>query len=232
MLILYVIVKNFFLVEKRRDPSTFLRVLLPGCATFVFVCVAVFGAIWCIFSKKKSIVNASPVEVFSVELHSLKFLHEGNSTCLFCGSFGKTPVLIKYFKNNLQFMEVWKREKELYTLPIVKHSNILNLVSSQYEGFGNSLCLIFQCEPIGLLYDFLKHNSINLKEFIDLSLSAVSGLSHLHLYISNQKPVISHRDINSRHFIVKADMTCALCLSEFAMVFDCDEVSHETVIQV
>ena len=64
----------------------------------------------------------------------------------------------------------------------------------------------------GSLYDFLIHNTVTAVQAVNMCLSIVTGLAHLHLEIvgTQGKPAIAHRDLKSKNVLIRADGTCAI----------------------
>ncbi|KAF4519107.1 hypothetical protein B566_EDAN010528 [Ephemera danica] len=82
------------------------------------------------------------------------------------------------------------------------------------------LLLVLSYAPLGCLQDFLRHTTPDWPTFCRMSASISSGLAHLHTDIKkgeSAKPCVSHRDLNSRNILVKADLSCCICDLGLAM---------------
>ncbi|CAB1330135.1 unnamed protein product [Coregonus sp. 'balchen'] len=104
------------------------------------------------------------------------------------GKWRGGDVAVKIFSSREE--RSWFREAEIY--------QTLWLVSDYHEH--------------GSLFDYLNHYSVTIEGMIKLSLSAASGLAHLHMEIlgTQGKPGIAHRDLKSKNILVKKNGMCAI----------------------
>uniref|UniRef100_A0A915MJG5 Protein kinase domain-containing protein n=1 Tax=Meloidogyne javanica TaxID=6303 RepID=A0A915MJG5_MELJA len=82
------------------------------------------------------------------------------------------------------------------------------------------MLLITDFHPLGSLYDYLRSNySLNFEEALNLVLSIINGLEHLHNPVRGtgecQKLEIAHRDIKSKNILVKRPGVC--CIADFGL---------------
>jgi bone morphogenetic protein receptor type-1B len=82
------------------------------------------------------------------------------------------------------------------------------------------MMLITDYHQLGSLYDYLRRGEpLDMKEALELALSTVSGLEHLHNAVhgtgSRRKPEVAHRDIKSKNVIVKRPGVC--CIADFGL---------------
>ena len=110
----------------------------------------------------------------------------------------------------------WFREVEIYQTTLLRHPNILLFIAADNkdDGTWTQLWLITEFLPNGSLHDFLRNNILeDPLLMLKMSLSVVTGLTHLHMEIVGQtgKPSIAHRDIKSKNILVRGDGTLALC---------------------
>nr|CAI5849830.1 unnamed protein product [Callosobruchus analis] len=59
------------------------------------------------------------------------------------------------------------------------------------------------------LQDYLREHVLDLATLSKMCLGIAKGLAHLHSDLG--KPCITHRDINTRNILVRADLTCCIC---------------------
>ena len=82
------------------------------------------------------------------------------------------------------------------------------------------MLLITDYHPLGSLFDYLRqHDDLDLDEALQLALTSVCGLEHLHTKVlgtgNKYKPEIAHRDIKSKNIIVKRKNVC--CIADFGL---------------
>ncbi|CAK5069176.1 unnamed protein product [Meloidogyne enterolobii] len=106
-------------------------------------------------------------------------------------------VAVKIFNTTEE--ESWRNERDIYL---------------------SQMLLITDFHPLGSLYDYLRSNySLNFEEALNLSLSTINGLEHLHNPVRGtgecQKLEIAHRDIKSKNILVKRPGVC--CIADFGL---------------
>ncbi|XP_041835170.1 bone morphogenetic protein receptor type-2-like [Melanotaenia boesemani] len=153
----------------------------------------------------------------SLDLDNLKLLEligRGRYGAVYCGSLDERPVAVKVFTaaNRQNFLN----ECSIYRLPLLEHDNIARFVAADErtgtEGRTEYL-LVMDYYPHGSLSRYL---SIQINDWLSscrLAHSVTRGLAYLHTEIFKgdlYKPAVSHRDLNSRNILVKADGTCVI----------------------
>lgn len=108
----------------------------------------------------------------------------------------------------------WFRETEIYQTVLMRHENILGFIAADIKGTGSwtQMLLITDYHEYGSLYDYLQNHVLDPNSLLLMSISIVSGLSHLHteIYGTQGKPAIAHRDIKSKNILVKRNGECAI----------------------
>lgn len=77
-------------------------------------------------------------------------------------------VAVKVFK--LENRNSWQIEKDVYSLPQMKHNNILLYLGAERrnEGIDSELWLITEYHPNGSLHDYLKTYTVNWKQLLTI----------------------------------------------------------------
>lgn len=165
------------------------------------------------------------VEICGREIHNAiytmpnisltRIVGEGRYGTVWLGLVRGEQIAVKMFPQH--YSHYFYNEKDIYTLPFMKHSSLLTYFGSDEsrdkDGI-NRLCLFLSYCPMGTLQEFLRERTMTLSTFCSLAVSTAAGLAHLHTEIhahGKWKPCITHRDINSRNILVKEDMTCCIC---------------------
>ncbi|XP_034032759.1 bone morphogenetic protein receptor type-2-like [Thalassophryne amazonica] len=153
----------------------------------------------------------------SLDLDNLKLLEligRGRYGAVFCGSLDERPVAVKVFTtaNRQNFLN----ECSIYRLPLLEHDNIARFVAAD-ERIGTEgrteYLLVMDYYPHGCLSRYLSVQTNDWISSCRLAHSVTRGLAYLHteLYKGDlYKPAVSHRDLNSRNILVKADGTCVI----------------------
>ena len=160
------------------------------------------------------------------------------ATVYFAQLEDQKEVAIKIFGESLQARQSWKKEKEVYSTPMLAHKNIL-----RFHGFHkthhlgrDSYWLLFDYYPMGSLYNYLQVNTITLQQFCVLAESATCGIAHLHSELISHdmtvKPAIAHRDLKSKNILVRSDLTCVISDFGLAIKFTPGETPMEIHGQV
>ena len=138
---------------------------------------------------------------------------------VYLGDYRDDHVAVKIFSTVDE--ESWKREKDIYSIVLIRHENILVYMAADMISNNGvtELWLVTQYHPLGSLYDFLSVSDVKLSpsRMIRFALSICSGLHHLHTEFSGvaSKPAIAHRDLKSKNILVKTDNTC--CIADFGL---------------
>uniref|UniRef100_A0A673BGF7 receptor protein serine/threonine kinase n=1 Tax=Sphaeramia orbicularis TaxID=375764 RepID=A0A673BGF7_9TELE len=153
----------------------------------------------------------------SLDLDNLKLLEligRGRYGAVYCGSLDERPVAVKVFTaaNRQNFLN----ECSIYRLPLLEHDNIARYVAADErtgpEGRTEYL-LVMDYYPHGSLSRYLSVQTNDWVSSCRLAHSVTRGLAYLHTELFKgdlYKPAVSHRDLNSRNILVKADGTCVI----------------------
>ncbi|KAM9328101.1 bone morphogenetic protein receptor type-2-like [Pholidichthys leucotaenia] len=153
----------------------------------------------------------------SLDLDNLKLLEligRGRYGAVYCGSLDERPVAVKVFTaaNRQNFLN----ECSIYRLPLLEHDNIARFVAADErtgpEGRTEYL-LVMDYYPHGSLSRYLSIQTNDWVSSCRLAHSVTRGLAYLHTELFKgdlYKPAVSHRDLNSRNVLVKADGTCVI----------------------
>ena len=138
---------------------------------------------------------------------------------VYLGDYRDDHVAVKIFSTVDE--ESWNREKDIYSIVLIRHDNILGYIGADMISNNGvtELWLITQYHPLGYLYDFLSVSDVKLtpSRMILFALSICNGLHHLHTEFSGVqgKPSIAHRDLKSKNILVKTNNTC--CIADFGL---------------
>ncbi|XP_057678151.1 bone morphogenetic protein receptor type-2-like isoform X1 [Corythoichthys intestinalis] len=171
--------------------------------------------------RKQGLHNLNMMEAAgsesSLDLDNLKLLEligRGRYGAVYCGSLDERPVAVKVFTaaNRQNFLN----ECSIYRLPLLEHDNIACFVAADErtgpEGRTEYL-LVMDYYPHGSLSRYLSVQANDWVNSCRLAHSVTHGLAHLHTVLVKgdmYKPAVSHRDLNSRNILVKADGTCVI----------------------
>lgn len=74
-------------------------------------------------------------------------------------------------------------------------------------GACTQLWLVTEYYSNGSLFDYLQDHTLTIDEMVNMVLSIVNGLSHLHLEVigTQGKPAMAHRDLKTKNILVKDD---------------------------
>ena len=129
---------------------------------------------------------------------------------------GEKLAVKKFFSHD---EDSWFRETKIYNTVLLRHDNILGFFASDI--FSNNgvteLWLITQYHPNGSLYDYLNQKTVSPKIMMKMAISTCNGLAHLHTELLSTvvKPIIAHRDIQSKNILVKDNLEC--CIGDFGL---------------
>ncbi|XP_068598411.1 LOW QUALITY PROTEIN: anti-Muellerian hormone type-2 receptor-like [Brachionichthys hirsutus] len=152
----------------------------------------------------------SKIDVSSIELQQL--VANGNFATVWKGRYQETVVAVKVFPASKK--HIFTAEKEVYELPLMKHTGVVHFLGSGRKPNGGSWLIVLQFAEYGSLRSFLSKNPSNWKSSLKLCQSLSQGLSYLHSDLRRHdahKPPVAHRDLSSSNVLVKADGTCTLC---------------------
>ncbi|XP_056091468.1 TGF-beta receptor type-1a [Rhinichthys klamathensis goyatoka] len=133
------------------------------------------------------------------------------------GRWRGEEVAVKIFSSREE--RSWFREAEIYQTVMLRHENILGFIAADNKDNGTwtQLWLVSDYHEHGSLFDYLNRYTVTVEGMIKLSLSAASGLAHLHMEIvgTQGKPAIAHRDLKSKNILVKKNGTC--CIADLGL---------------
>ncbi|XP_072274227.1 activin receptor type-2A isoform X1 [Pyxicephalus adspersus] len=169
-------------------------------------------------------------------LQLLEVKARGRFGCVWKAQLLNELVAVKIFP--VQDKLSWQNEYEIYSLPGMKHENILQFIGAEKRGtnLDTDLWLITAFHEKGSLTDFLKANIVTWNELYHIAESMARGLAYLHEDIPNlkdgHKPAIAHRDIKSKNILLKNNLTA--CIADFglALKFEAGKSAGDTHGQV
>ncbi|KAM6924806.1 bone morphogenetic protein receptor type-2-like isoform 2-T2 [Xenentodon cancila] len=202
--------------------KTALVVILP------VVCFMVFAIKWRRFRKEKkkdlqcschdySIQPLCSCQTKSSENHISgidlqQVVGEGHFATVFQGKYNGSVVAVKIYP--AAWRHKFTKEKEIYELPLMKHSGIAQFLGTGQKPEDDSWFIVLQHAEYGSLHSFLCKHTTSWIQSLKLCQSISQGLSYLHSDLRGHdvhKPPVAHRDLSSSNVLVKADGTCALC---------------------
>ncbi|KAG9277625.1 bone morphogenetic protein receptor type-2-like [Astyanax mexicanus] len=174
---------------------------------------------------KQSLHNLNMLEAAfsppSLDLDNLKLLEligRGRYGAVYRGCLDERSVAVKVFSsaNRQPFIN----ERSIYRL-LLDHDNIARFLESE-ERIGTDgrteYLLLLEFYPHGSLCTYLSAREVDWSSCCRLVLSVTRGLAYLHTELLRgdvYKPAVSHRDLNSRNVLVKADGCCVI--SDFGL---------------
>ncbi|GFG31184.1 hypothetical protein Cfor_12775 [Coptotermes formosanus] len=224
-----------FLEQPASEKLTWI-IPLACVGTFVMVVVGVLVYRLC-HGGAMGICKPAPDAVHLMENGGPRDLHSGTyalehlklSVVVGQGRFGSVwkgtvsdqEVAVKIFPSH--YRNYFYNERDIYCLPFMDSPSLLTYFGYlERESVDNCVeyLLVLSYAPNGCLQDYLRTNTLDWPTFCKMSLSVARGLAHLHTDVRKGDKVklcVSHRDLNSRNILVKADMSCCLCDLGYAM---------------
>ncbi len=127
---------------------------------------------------------------------------------LWKGNYEGNCVSVKSFKSSLH--DMWTNEISFYSLPNISNEFILHYIGCQQK---NNVCfyILTEYHPLGSLDNYLKYNTVNLFQALQIVCTVSLGLAHLHsssdMVVKKgsfmKKRSIAHRDVKSANMFVK-----------------------------
>uniref|UniRef100_A0AAQ4P2M8 receptor protein serine/threonine kinase n=1 Tax=Gasterosteus aculeatus aculeatus TaxID=481459 RepID=A0AAQ4P2M8_GASAC len=204
-----------------RHEETIIIALATLSVLAVVAVAAFFGYRMMRGDGKQGLHNLNMMEAASSEssldLDNLKLLEligRGRYGAVYGGSLDERPVAVKVFTaaNRQNFLN----ECSIYRLPLLEHDNIARFVAADErtgpEGRTEYL-LVMEYYPHGSLSRYLGVQTNDWVNSCRLAHSVTRGLAYLHTELFKgdlYKPAVSHRDLNSRNVLVKADGACVI----------------------
>jgi TGF-beta receptor type-1 len=151
--------------------------------------------------------------------------------CIGKGRFGEVykgewrgeHVAVKTF--NSADEKSWENECNIYNTNGFRHESILGFIAADNidRGTYTELWLITEFHENGSLFDYLTANTITPLQALNMCLSIVNGLVHLHMPIESckGKPALAHCDLKSKNILVKANLTC--CIGDLGLALSGDK---------
>lgn len=216
----------------------------------VLLCLIVVTIIYYFFKKKKSsyfnevptmephpLAPSTPnMGLLPIQLIEVKA--KGKFGAVWKAQHKTDVVAVKVFP--IQNKQSWLSEQQIYSLPQMRHDNILRYIASEKHGdnFQTEFWLITAYHELGSLSDYLKANTLTWQELCKIASSMARGLMHIHEELGpaskgeTAKPAIAHRDFKSKNVLLKSDLTA--CLADFglALVFQPGKPCGDTHGQV
>jgi serine/threonine protein kinase len=165
------------------------------------------------------IMNSVPFYVQHTVSHDIKLLipslGRGRFGDVYLGVWCDQKVAIKTCRpsSNGYF------ENELLILDILRHKNILRLITVDYLSRRDYIekWLVIEYHEHGSLYEYLQTNSVSVGIALAMCISICDGLAYTHKSIDacKSKPPLAHCDFKSKNVLVKRDLTC--CISNFGL---------------
>ncbi|KAI4885381.1 hypothetical protein NFI96_020340 [Prochilodus magdalenae] len=174
---------------------------------------------------KQSLHNLNMLEAAfsppSLDLDNLKLLEligRGRYGAVYRGCLDERSVAVKVFSSANR--QPFVNERTIYGL-LLDHDNIARFLESE-ERLGTDgrteYLLLLEFYPHGSLCTYLNARVVDWLSCCRLVLSVTRGLAYLHTELMRgdvYKPAVSHRDLNSRNVLVKADGCCVI--SDFGL---------------
>ncbi|XP_068172221.1 bone morphogenetic protein receptor type-2-like [Antennarius striatus] len=163
-------------------------------------------------SQMCSFQMTKPSEIDASNIELLQVVANGNFATVWKGRYQESVVAVKVFPACRK--HIFTAEKEVYELPLMKHTGIIHFLGTGRKPDGGSWLIVLQFAEHGSLHSFLCKNTTNWKSSLKLCQSLSQGLSYLHSDLRRHdahKPPVAHRDLSSSNVLVKADGTCVIC---------------------
>ncbi|XP_036425764.1 bone morphogenetic protein receptor type-2a isoform X2 [Colossoma macropomum] len=174
---------------------------------------------------KQSLHNLNMLEAAfsppSLDLDNLKLLEligRGRYGAVYRGCLDERSVAVKVFSSGN--CQPFVNERSIYRL-LLDHDHIARFLESE-ERLGTDgrteYLLLLEFYPHGSLCTYLNARVVDWLSCCRLVLSVTRGLAYLHTEMMRgdvYKPAVSHRDLNSRNVLVKADGCCVI--SDFGL---------------
>jgi TGF-beta receptor type-1 len=168
---------------------------------------------------KTSAIECTPLnDIVSIEsqIQLEKIIENGQFGQLWHGQFESENVVVKISSDSNECL--WTREAEIYKTPLMRHDNIIGLITT---GSRETLTwLVTDCHNNGPLSDFLRIHVVDSKTMISMATSAAAGLAHLHMEFCgrecsecshcSEKMGIAHYGLSSASIFIKANLSCAI----------------------
>ncbi|RZC38175.1 bone morphogenetic protein receptor type-2, partial [Asbolus verrucosus] len=201
---------------------------IVAIVSFVFIMMIALGASYYIWKRKpkKNDVETGhqhplpPPADYSLDklklLNVIEFIGQGRYGCVWRGLIDDQEVAVKVFAAHHR--NYFLNEHEMYKLSGENSALLKCYGGGEYmmaPGGLTDYLLLLSLEQ-ECLQEYLKNHTLDLVSLSKMSLGVAKGLAHLHTDLG--KPCITHRDINSKNILVRADLTCCICDLGLAVV--------------
>ncbi|XP_071788835.1 activin receptor type-2A-like [Asterias amurensis] len=222
---------NIAVSKKQNQNNIILTTVLYTLVPITAFTVIVISVYWMCrryrYSLLTSVPNSEPSPLSPPSpvlghrpIQLLEIKARGRFGAVWKAQMGHQHVAVKVFP--MQDRLSWITEQEIYSIPQLRHENILYFIGTERhgEGMAQELWLITEYHPNGSLSDFLKGNLITWGDLCKISLSMAYGLAYLHEDLPantmySAKPAVAHRDFKSKNVLLKSDMSA--CVADFGL---------------
>ncbi|XP_076437402.1 uncharacterized protein LOC143276663 [Babylonia areolata] len=211
--------------------KTIIISLVSVFSAALVIMVAYFGFRMCTRPKHPSVeslhgaaVPESPPVVPEFDMDDLKLcsiVSKGRYAEVWRGKLEDRDVAVKIYSPH--YREYYNNERSLYRLPFMDHQGLVKFYGADeritQEGWAQ-LMIVMSYFPLGSLNGYLKNNTLDWPTMVSMAYSVAKALSHLHTDIQKAdqfKPVLAHRDLNTRNILVRPDLTCVVSDLGFAI---------------
>lgn len=154
-------------------------------------------------------------------LKLVSLLGYGKYGTVWKGVLDQNFVAVKIYPHqNRQYFE---NERDIYNSYLRNNKSFLTYFGSEERLLEERVeyLMVLSWAEQGCLQEWLKHHTISFDEFCRMALDITDSLSYLHSVAAGEsnalKPCISHRDLNTRNILVRADLSCVICDFGFAI---------------
>ena len=160
-----------------------------------------------------------------VELETV--LSKGRYATVWKGCNMGQLVAIKIFQRTS--ISAWQKERDIYELLSVGHSNITKLRTLRETRENELLCLIMEYCENGSLREYLEKKVLSWSEAVVLASGITSAVAFLHsesFQAGGMKVAVAHRDLKSTNVLVRKDGTSVI--SDFGLAVLLNSVEDES----
>ncbi|KAK7092728.1 hypothetical protein V1264_008428 [Littorina saxatilis] len=192
------------------------------------IMMAYLGFRTCTRQKQPSIeslhqTHSPPVQP-EFDMDDLKLsniLSKGRYAEVWKGKLEARDVVVKIYTSH--YREYYNNERSIYRTPFMDHEGLLRFFGADEritQDGSAQLMIVMSYIPLGALNGYLKNNTLDWATMVRMAYSVAKAMSHLHTDIQQGdlfKPVLAHRDLNTRNILVRADLTCVVADFGFAV---------------
>lgn len=136
-------------------------------------------------------------------------------------------VAVKMFQR--ASISAWQKERDIYELLSVGHSNITKLRTLRETHDNDPLCFIMEYCENGSLREYLEKKVLSWSEAVVLASGITSAVAFLHsesFQAGGMKVAVAHRDLKSTNVLVRKDGTGVI--SDFGLAVPLNSVEDES----